>query len=140
MTERSFQMRLSCRYEDPNNSIADLRVEHLVDGEWRDLNLHIGAPGFLIFVYAIFTCQHLYLRANAAERGLAMASARGTIDAKATEDWALQRLHLRFEAELQAGTPSAEDVSYIVGRMKQCPASRNLREIPDTQTVVDFVK
>ena len=138
MSERSFQMRLLCRYEDPDNTVGDLRVENLEEGEWRNLDLTTRSPGFLIFVYAVFTCQHLYFRANCAERGLMLESAEGAIDVVTTEDWALTTLHVHLKGKLKSGTPSSDDIEYIVSRMKQCPVSRNTREPPDSQTVVDF--
>lgn len=136
MSERSFQMRLFCRYEEPDNSLAQLDVQSLEDGEWRDLDLNTGTPGFLIFVYAAFTCQHLYLRANCAERGLFLESASGSIHMLTDEDWDLRKVRIVFEGKLKSGTPSSEDVAYIVGRMRQCPVSKNIREIADSATSV----
>ncbi len=123
MSDRSFQMRLGCRYEDPDNTVGDLRVENLEEGEWRDLDMNTRSPGFLVFVYAVFTCQHLYFRANCAERGLMLESAEGAIDVATTEDWALTRLRVHFNGRLKSGTPSSDDIDYIVGLMKQCPVS-----------------
>ena len=138
MSDRSFQMRLGCRYEDPDNTVGELGVENLEEGEWRDLDLNTRSPGFLVFVYAVFTCQHLYFRTNCAERRLMLESAEGAIEVVTTEDWALTRLHVRFNGKLKSGNPSLGDVDYIVGRMKQCPVSKNTREPPDTQTTVNF--
>ena len=74
MSDRSFRMRLACRYQDPDNTVSELTVENFEEGEWRDLGLNASSPGFLVFVYAVFTCQHLYFRSNCAERGLMLAS------------------------------------------------------------------
>lgn len=134
MSERNFQMRLSCRYEEPNNGVADLRVEHLDRDGWKPLDLHVGSPGFEIFVYAVFTCQHLYMRTNCAERGIQLDSGEGSIQVLAGEDWTIHRLHVDFHAAIRSGEASDDDVHYIVGRMRGCPASINLREIPDTET------
>jgi uncharacterized OsmC-like protein len=136
MNERSFRLRLSCRYEDPDNSVADLNVELLADGEWETLDLGVNTPGFLLFVYTILTCQHRYLRTNCAEKGFRLESASGSIDLLASEDWSVRKLHIRFDARLISGTPSREDVEYIVARMEQCPVSKNLKEIPDSRTEV----
>jgi hypothetical protein len=136
MNERSFRLRLSCRYEDPDNSVADLNVELLADGEWETLDLGVDTPGFLLFVYTILTCQHRYLRTNCAEKGFRLESASGSIDLLASEDWSVRKLHIRFDARLISGTPSREDVEYIVARMEQCPVSKNLKEIPDSRTEV----
>jgi len=136
MSERHFQMRLSCRYQDPDNTVADLQVEHLDKDEWKPLDLHPGAPGFQIFVYAIFTCQHLYMRTNCAERGIALESAEGRIHVAAGHDWTMDRLHVAFDARVRSGEPSEADLDHIVSRMRQCPASINLREVADAETVL----
>src|SRR5512143_3541906 len=131
MNERSFRLRLSCRYEDPDNSVVDLKVEILADRQWEALDLDAYTPGFLLFVYTIFTCQHRYLRINCAEKGFRLESATGSIDLLASEDWVVQKLHVRFDVHLISGVPMREDVEYIVERMRQCPVSKNLKEIPD---------
>ena len=136
MSERSFQMRLFCRYEEPDNSVAELDVQSFEDGEWRDFDLNTGTPGFLIFVYAAFTCQHLYLRTNCAERGLVLESTNGSIHMLTDEDWEMQKLRIGFEGKLKSGIPSPEDVDYVVGRMRQCPVSKNIRDIADSATSV----
>jgi len=136
MGERSFEMRLFCRYEEPDNSVAELDVKSFEDGEWRDFDLSTVTPGFLIFVYAVFTCQHLYLRSNCAERGLVLESTSGSIHMLADEDWKLRRVRIRFEGKLKSGISSPEDVAYIVGRMTQCPVSKNIREVADSETSV----
>jgi hypothetical protein len=48
MKEHVFQLRLSCRYEDPDNSIADLRAEVLAGGQWEKLLFSVRTPGFLL--------------------------------------------------------------------------------------------
>ena len=136
MNDRRFRMRLTCRYEQPDNTVGDLSVENFEDGEWRNLGLSERSPGFLIYVYAVFTCQHLYFRTNCAERGLMLASSDGTIDVVTTEEWDLTRLHVHFQGKLKSGVATAADADYIVGRMKQCPVSRNTREPPDSRTTV----
>ena len=78
MSERTFNMRLKSTYEGTTNTIASLAVEHRVKEEWQPLDLGITSPGFDIFVYAVFTCQHLYFRSNCAERKLLLDSAEGS--------------------------------------------------------------
>lgn len=136
MTERSFQMRLFCRYAQPDNAVADLKVEVLADGQWKDFDLNPETAGFLILVYAIFSCQHLYLRTNCAEQGLLLDSAEGAIELVASEDWEVQKLHINFEIKLKSVPQYEGDLGYIIERMKQCPVSRNLRPITDSETVV----
>ncbi len=139
MDERYFQMRLVSQYEGSENNIADLSVEVFEDGAWQAFDLNTRSPGFLIFVYADFTCQHLYLRTNAAERGLILASAKGSIEMVTTEDWDLEKLQINFDVELANGKATSEDVDYIIERMKQCPVSRNIRKGALMKSVVHFV-
>jgi hypothetical protein len=136
MQEHAFQLRLSCRYEDPDNSIADLKAEVLAGGQWEELLLSVRTPGFLLFVYTILTCQHLYMRMNCAEKGLRLDSANGSIALLASEDWSVRKMHIRFDGRLKSGTPTREDVDYIIERMKQCPVSKNLKGFPDSRTEV----
>ena len=138
MTQHAFQMRFECRYQQPHNSVAELRVQNLEKGAWADFEPGFGQPGFLIFVYAILNCQHLYMRTNAAERGLLLDSAQGSIEVVADRDWVVQKLRVRFEGQLQAGTPAPGDVDYIVDRMQHCPVSINLKDVADSHTAVDF--
>ena len=126
-------MRLDCHYAK-ENSIDSLEVEHLDGNEWKGLELDTLTPGFLIFTYAVFTCQHMFLRANANERNLQMDTSRGSIMIDAAPDWKIEKLHVSFEATLKSGTPTQDDIDYITGRMQQCPVSKNLGEIADTQT------
>jgi len=138
MSERSFQMRLVCRYADPDNSVAELSVEQLLEGDWQPLNLHLRSPGFQVFVYAILTCQHMYFRSNCAERGLVLESAEGAVEVLTSQDWVMRRLRVRFTGRLQSGIPSEQSIQYIAGRMAQCPVSINLKPVPDTVIQVDF--
>ena len=139
MAKHSFKMRLSCHYENSDNAVAKLKVENLEDHEWHDFELGFKQPGFLIFVYAIFNCQHLYMRTNAAERGLMLDTASASIEILADDDWVLQKLHVRFEAALASGKPSSEDIAYIIDRMQHCPVSINIKDIPDSSTLLHFV-
>ena len=136
MTDRIFDIRMSCRYEGTDNAVAELTVEHLEDGEWCRFDLDTRSPGFLIFVYALLTCQHLYFRVNCAERGLNLTSATGAIHLVTDEDWDARTVAILFEGTLVSGVASAADLDYIVERMKQCPVSRNTKEIPHNETVV----
>jgi hypothetical protein len=79
------------------------------------------------------------MRTNADERGLVLASATGSIDVLADESWVLQKLHVRFDAQLRSGTPSSADVDYIVERMEHCPVSVNLKDVADSRTQVEFL-
>jgi uncharacterized OsmC-like protein len=136
MNEHRFQMRLFSRYEDPDNSVADLKVEICADDEWQVFDLNARSPGFSIFVYAVFNCQHTHMRLNCAERGLMLESATGAIDVEAGEDWFVRKLHIHFDARLKSGSPVDDDVRYIIERMRQCPVSVNLKEIADSKTEI----
>lgn len=138
MNERRFQLRMSCRYEDPDNTIVDLEAEVLVERRWEAFDPGLRTPGFLLFVYTILTCQHTYFRTNCAERGLRLAEANGSIDLLTGEDWFIRKLHVRFDALLKSGTPTRQDVDYFVERMRQCPVSKNLGEVPDIRTRIQF--
>lgn len=131
MANHEFRMRLSARYADSENAIADLEVEVLTESGWEVLELDTRTAGFLLFVYTIFTCQHMYLRTNCAERGLVLDTSTGTIELIADEEWNIGKLHVAFRAVLRSGTPGPEDTAYIAGRMEQCPVSRNLASIAD---------
>ena len=136
MSERNFNMRLKSTYEGHNNVIASLEVEHRVKGEWQPLDLSIASPGFDIFVYAIFACQHRFFRVNCAERKLVLNSAAGNIVIGASKDWNMETLQVHFSGQLGSGQASPDDIDYIVARMQQCPVSRNTREVPATETTV----
>jgi hypothetical protein len=48
----------------------------------------------------------------------------------------MESLQVHFSGQLGSGQASTGDIDYIVARMKQCPVSLNLREIPDYQSKV----
>ena len=77
MSQHKFHLRLSCRYRDPDNTIETLDVEVLTGDGWQPLDLNPLSPGFLLFVYTVFHCQHTYMRVNCAERRLMLESAAG---------------------------------------------------------------
>jgi len=131
-------MRLRCSYEGSDNKVSRLEVEHLVDGAWLALDLGILSAGFDIFVYAVLTCQHMYFRVNCAERGLVLDSAEGRVRIGAGADWGIDTLRVSFSGRLASGAPRPEDIDYIVARMKQCPVSRNLRDVPGAQSSIEL--
>jgi hypothetical protein len=126
MNERHFQMRLYGHYQEPENSVASLRVEIFAGEAWQVFDLNSSSAGFLIFVYAVLNCQHTYMRLNCAERGLLLESAEGLIHIITTEDWLLSDLRVEFTCKLRAGTPTRDDIDHVVDRMENCPVSRNL--------------
>lgn len=136
MSERNFSMRLKSTYEGDKNTVAGLDVEHEVNGEWQPLDLGLASPGFDIFVYAVFACQHMYFRVNCAERGLVLNSADGSIVIGADQDWNMENLQVHFSGQLGSGRASPDDIDYIVSRMQQCPVSKNIREVPAAKSTV----
>jgi len=129
-------MRLKSTYEGDKNTVAGLDVEHEVNGEWQPLDLGLASPGFDIFVYAVFACQHLYFRVNCAERGLVLNSADGNIVIGADQDWNMENLQVHFSGQLGSGRASPDDIDYIVSRMQQCPVSKNIRGVPAAKATV----
>ena len=126
MTKHIFNLRLSATYEASDNKVATLEVQALTDDGWAPLDLDTMTPGFLVYVYSIFTCQHLFLRTNCAERGLVLASSTGEILVEASEDWYLAKIDIVFHVDLVSGDAIQDDIDYIVSRMQQCPVSKNL--------------
>ena len=58
------------------------------------------SPGFQVFVYAIFTCQHRMFHVTAARQSLLLDSARGTINVATDSDWKIKTLQIDFEGKL----------------------------------------
>jgi uncharacterized OsmC-like protein len=136
MSAHHFQLRLVAHYTGSENQVRKLVVEQLQHGAWEPFNLSVTSPGFSVLVYAIFSCQHLYLRINAMERGLVLDKAEGEIELEADDSWRIRRSHLRFAAITRSGQASEDDLEYIRARMGNCPASRNLLPIDDARTEV----
>ena len=138
MSKHIFKLRMNTTYTSSKNDIAQLDVELLEDNEWKTLVLNTGTPGFIVYVYSIFTCQHMFLRTNGTERNLVYASSNGNILVEAGEEWFLEKIDVSFNVKLAAGTPDDDDVSYIISRMQQCPVSKNLPQNLETHTRVEF--
>ena len=136
--ERNFQLRFQCDNQGKDNEISDLRVEQLVDGEWKNFELGFQTQGFLIFVYAILNCQHQYLRRTANERQLQVEATRGSIEMITNEGWEMQSLRLRYRVKLRSGEPTADDADHILSGMQMCPVSTNLAHIVSSDTMLEF--
>ncbi len=113
-------------------------VDVYENDQWQRLQLNEATPGFLVYVYAIFTCQHLFLRTNSSERQLQLASATGEIKIHADAEWILRNVNVTFDVKLAKGTAGREDIEYIISRMKQCPVSKNLPASARIDTHVAF--
>ena len=138
MSKHNFNLRMAVGYGPTENEITSLEVDVLNDNEWETLDLNTTTPGFLIYVYSIFTCQHMFLRTNATERELAFKSSRGELIVEASEDWFLEKVYVKFIVKLAAGEAKGDDTNYIVSRMQQCPVSKNLPQGIDIDTSVEF--
>ena len=138
MNKHIFNLRMAADYGSTENDITSLEVQVLDDNEWEILDLNTTTPGFLIYVYSIFTCQHMFLRTNATECELAFTSSHGELLVEASEDWLLEKVYIRFSVQLAAGEPNDDDIDYIVSRMKQCPVSKNLPQDIDIRTSIEF--
>jgi hypothetical protein len=128
MGQRIFQLRSLSHYQGDANEVTTLNIELLHDGVWEPFDLNVETAGFLIFVYAIFTCQHLYMRVNAAENGIVLNSAKGQIIVTTAEDWNLEGIEVAFECDMRLGNASPKTIAYIIERMKACPVSLNIRQ------------
>ena len=139
MSNRTFDMRLSCGYTGNENDITELEVEHFNDGMWEAFGPGLQSPGFLIFVYAVFHCQHRLFRITAARQRLPLNSARGSINVITDTDWKIKILQIEFEGKLLKGKARQEDIDAVVRAMKSCPVSVNLREGIEATSNIRFV-
>ena len=138
MNDRFFHLRLSSTYADDKNTVDDLRVEVLNKDEWETLELSVRSPGFLLFINGLFSCQHLYMRTNSAERNIILESSEGEMKVIAGEFWNVSVVEISFKAKMKSGNPSDDDIAYIVERMKHCPVSSNLPEQVEMKNAVEF--
>ena len=126
MSDRHFHLKLDASYSGTKNEVDDLKLEVLHDGAWEAVDLGIRSPGFLLYINALFTCQHLYMRSNCAERDLVLASAHGELQVDTRQNWEITEINVLFRGRLQSGNPRQEDLDYITERMRHCPVSTNL--------------
>jgi hypothetical protein len=138
MSNRNFHLRLSCRHTAPHNEIADLVVEVESSGKWQPFHPDVTSPGFLLYVYALFSCQLRYLRLNSAERNLVLESSQGDLKLVAGKDWGIKSVTVAFRSRLKEGHHSADDIAYIQDRMKHCPVSTNFRDEVELKNEVIF--
>jgi hypothetical protein len=139
MTDRIFNMRLSCSYTGDENDIKQQETELLIDGMWQTFDLELQSAGFLILVYAIFSCQHRMYRVKSAKQALLLDSARGSIHVTTDSDWKIKTLQVEFEGKLLTGKARQEDIDLITSAMKNCPVSVNLREAEEDSCNISFV-
>ncbi|MCW8831115.1 MAG: hypothetical protein OQK32_06280 [Gammaproteobacteria bacterium] len=138
MTDKNFHLRLNCNYKTGKNEVADLCVEIWIENEWKKLHLSTKSPGFLLLVYGLFSCQHLYMRTNFAERNILLESARGELQLSAGEFWNIKKVDITFNAKIKSGSPDKADIDYIIERMGHCPVSMNIPADIDKKVTVNF--
>ena len=138
MANRHFYLRLNCTYEGPENNIDDLTIESRNDTGWEKLDINIKSPGFLLFINGLFSCQHLYMRTNSAERNLLLKSATGDLKVITDEVWRIQSAAVTFDVKLKSGLPTEDDINYIIDRMGHCPVSANLPDSIELARTVNF--
>lgn len=139
MSNRHFHLRMSSSYQTDKNEIKDLEIDVWHDNQWETLELGIRSPGFLLYINALFSCQHLYMRANSAECHLILESSRGELKVEAGEFWNLIHVSVAFEVKLKAGTATEENISYIKERMTHCPVSTNLPQNINMDISVNYI-
>lgn len=139
MTDRIFNMRLSCSYTGDENDIKQQETELLLDGMWQTFDLEMQSAGFLIFVYAIFSCQHRMYRVKSAKQALLLDSARGSIQVTTDSDWKIKTLQVEFEGKVLTGKARQEDIDVITRAMKNCPVSVNIREAEENTCNISFI-
>lgn len=127
MTDRRFKFHVQGEYATREHTIAKLTYEHLTGDGWRRYDPENYTAGFLVFLYALFNCQHMYFRMKTAERNIQISKVSGTLDAETKENWELTRLDIHIDGQLVSGKPTEDDLAYIVDCMEHCPASVNLK-------------
>ena len=138
MSGHNFKMRLNSTYTDSENSVGNLTIELWLDGQWQDFDVENTTAGFLVFVYSVFSCQHMHFRLGAVAHDLVLASSEGHITINTDKQWNINLLHVNFEGTLLSGDATDKTIDAICKRMGLCPVSRNLKPITDNKTVVTF--
>ena len=126
MAEKHFHLRLDSSYQGADNNIDGLKLDIFDNETWEPVGLDARSPGFLLFINGLFSCQHLYMRTNCAERGLLIDSATGELQVTADDSWHISHTEVKFNVRLRSGQPDDEDIDYIIDRMGHCPVSSNL--------------
>ena len=135
---KQFKMRLQCHYAQPDNSIGYLEVELYQDDAWQPLALSVKTPGFDVFCYSVFTCQHTYFRLNAAEAGIQLETSKGEMLIETDDDWHIQTISVSIDASYLVGEITQQTIDYIIERMHLCPVSINLKADAALQCNIAF--
>ena len=128
MSERTFRFRLRSSHRPPERSTTDLVVEFLSDsGLWEPQQLSLSMPGFRIYLISLLLCQHVYLVANAREKGIALQQVQADFKVTTSTDWIIDHVDGDFRIRLdQDASANEEAIAYMQERMKLCPISKNL--------------
>lgn len=111
-------------------------VEFLADfGLWEPQQLTFSMPGFRMYLISLLLCQHVYLVANAREKGIPLQEVQADFSVTSTSDWIITRVDgtfgIRLDPAAEPSEPNSnrdEAILYIQERLKLCPVSRNLPE------------
>jgi len=131
MSDHPFQLRASFDYSGDDNNIDQISAQACSDNSWNNLEIGNSSPGFLIFVYSFLICQHTYFHANCSERGLLLDHSEIELDLRAGDDWKIQQVKVSVDATLRGGDPQKATIDYIKERMRECPVSVNMHELPE---------
>ena len=138
MSTHQFRLRAEFGYNGDDNQLQRLQPEIFTGDGWTALDLGVDSPGFLIFVYSFFICQHTFFHGNCTERGLLLDSADEILELVTGEDWKIERIDVSIHAELRGGSADTGTIASIEQRMRQCPVSINLDEPGDYTIELSF--
>jgi len=139
MSKRHFHLKLKATYQGDKNAIDNLQVQVLKGDQWENLELSIRSPGFQLYINGLFSCQHLYMRTNAAEQKLILGSSAAEMMVTANQQWLIQDIRVSFIAKLLSGSPTKNDIAHIRDRMHHCPVSSNLPKGVVIQNAIKFI-
>ena len=105
-------------------------VEFLSDsGLWEPQQLSFTLPGFRIDLISLLLCQHVYLVANAHEKGIALQEVQADFNVTTSSEWIIEHVQGDFRIRIERNTNASNEVmAYMQERMKLCPISKNLPE------------
>jgi hypothetical protein len=130
MSQRTFRFKLRSSHCPPERGTRDLVVEFLSDsGLWEPQQLSFTLPGFRIDLISLLLCQHVYLVANAHEKGIALQEVQADFNVTTSSEWIIEHVQGDFRIRIERNTNASNEVmAYMQERMKLCPISKNLPE------------
>ena len=130
MSQRTFRFKLRSSHCPLERGTRDLVVEFLSDsGLWEPQQLSFTMPGFRIYLISLLLCQHVYLVANAHEKGIALQEVQADFNVTTSSEWIIEHVQGDFRIRIERNTNASNEVmAYMQERMKLCPISKNLPE------------